>query len=155
MSDSVDDGARGSADDGARRCLVLGYDRSDASRAAASWAASQLQPDGRLVIVHALRPLHAPPSPLVTHEQRVELGRAVVDELLLEGEDSMRDLELAAEVLDEDPVSALIDAASRYGADAIVVGSGRHSRLHKALGVVTDGLLSRSPVPVIAVPTPS
>jgi nucleotide-binding universal stress UspA family protein len=145
----------GSPDDSTRRCLVLGYDRTDGSRRAASWAAAQLQPDGKLVIVHALRPLHAPTSPLMTHKERADLGRAVVDELLLEGEDSMRDLELAAEVLDEDPVSALIDAAARHAADAIVVGSERHSRLRKAIGVVTSELLSSSPVPVIAVPSPS
>jgi len=132
--------------------MAVGYDRNDGARRAASWAAAQLQPDGKLVIVHALRPLHAPPSPLASHKERVELGRAVVDELLLEGEDSMRDLELATEVLDEDPVSALIDAAVRHGADAIVIGSEHHSPLHNALGVVTSKLIASSPVPVIAVP---
>lgn len=141
------------AADGGRRCLAVGYDRSDSARRAASWAAAQLQPDGKLVIVHALRPLHAPATPLASSRERLQLGRAVVDELLLESEDSMRDLELATEVLDEDPVSALIDSARRHDADAIVVGSERHSRLHKALGVVTSELLTSSPVPVIAVPS--
>jgi len=134
------------------RCLALGYERSDGARRAANWAAAQLQPDGKLVIVYACRPLHAPPSPLTTDSERIQTGRAVVDELLLEGDDSMRDLELATEILDEDPVSALIDTANRHGADAIVVGSEPHSRLRKALGVVTSELLTRSPVPVIVVP---
>jgi len=135
-----------------RRCLAVGYDRTEAAKHAASWASGQLQPDGKLVIVHATRSLHAPPSPLSSSTERAELGRAVIDELLLLGEDSMSDLELEAEILDEDPVSALIDAALRHGADAIVVGTERHSRLHKALGVVTSELLTSSPVPVIAVP---
>ncbi len=134
------------------RCLVLGYDRSEGSRAAARWALEQLHPDGRLVIVHAGRPLHAPPSPLTSPQERTQLGRAIVDELLLEGDDRMRDLDLAVEILDEDPVNALIDAAARHQADAIVIGSKAHSRLHRAIGIVTDELLSRSPVPVIAVP---
>ena len=137
---------------GERRCLAVGYDRSDSSRRAVSWAAAELQPDGKLVIVHAGRPLHRPPSPLSTHDERAELGRAVIDELLLEGEDSMRDLELAAEILDQDPVSALIDAAVRHGASAIVIGHEPHSAVQRALGVVTSELLGSSPVPVIAVP---
>jgi nucleotide-binding universal stress UspA family protein len=130
----------------------VGYDRTDGSRRAVSWAATELLPDGKLVIVHAGRPLHGPPSPLSSHQERAELGRAIVDELLLEGDDSMRDLELAAEILDKDPVSALIDAATRHGASAIVIGHERHSALQKALGVVATELLDASPVPVIAVP---
>jgi nucleotide-binding universal stress UspA family protein len=141
-----------SGTDGARRCLAVGYDRTEGARRAVSWAAAELQPDGKLVIVHAGRPLHAPPSPLSTQKERAELGRAIVDELLLEGEDSMRDLELAAEILDRDPVSALIDAAVRHNANAIVIGYEPHSRLEKAIGVLTSELLEASPVPVIAVP---
>jgi nucleotide-binding universal stress UspA family protein len=149
MSDAAKDDA---AKDDARRCFVLGYDRTDSARRAASWAVNELLPDGKLVIVHACRPLHAPPPPLSTPQERAQLGRAIVDELLLEGEDSLRDLELATEVLDEDPVTALLDAARRHGARAIVVGCEQHSRLHKALGVVTSELLKSSPVPVVAVP---
>ncbi|HEV7162583.1 MAG TPA: hypothetical protein VGN25_04940 [Solirubrobacteraceae bacterium] len=96
--------------DSTDRCMVLGYDRSDDSRAAARWAVSELLPDGKLVIVHADRPLHAPPSPLSNANERAELGRA------------------------------------------IVIGGRTHSRLHRPIGVVTVELLSRSPVPVIAVP---
>ncbi len=137
------------------RCVVLGYDRSEDSRAAARWAVRELLPDGKLVIVHAGRPLHAPPSPLSSAHERAQLGRAIVDELLLEGEDQLHDLDLAVEILDEDPVSALIDAANRHEAGAIVIGGRSHSRLHRAIGVVTDELLSRSPVAVIAVPRPA
>jgi len=138
--------------DGGRRCMAVGYDRTEGSRRAVTWAASQLQPDGKLVIVHAGKPLHAPPSPLSTHGERAELGRAMIDELLLESDDSLRDLELAAEILDRDPVSALIDAATRHEASAIVIGHERHSALHRALGVLTSELLDASPVPVIAIP---
>jgi nucleotide-binding universal stress UspA family protein len=133
-------------------CLVLGYDRTDSARRAARWAAGELAPDGKLVIVHASRPLHAPPSPLASDEERRRLGRALIDELLLEGEDTVFDLEIETEIVDLDPVVALTNAAGRHGAQAIVVGSERHSRLHKALGTVTSKLLSDSPVPVIVVP---
>jgi len=134
-------------------CLILGYDRTDSSRRAAKWAAEELAPNGKLVIVHACRPLHAPPSPLSTAKERHELGRAMIDELFLEGEDSLFDADLVTEVSDEDPVSALTQAARRHGARAIVVGCEQHSRLHKALGTVTSELLKSSPVPVTVVPS--
>jgi len=115
-------------------------------------AARDLQPDGKLVFVHACRPLNAPRSPLASLEERERLGRAIVDEFLLGGDATMRDLELVVEIIDRDPVAALIEAAERNDADAIVVGTERHSRLHRAVGVVTGELLKSSTVPVIAVP---
>ena len=133
-------------------CLVLGYDRTSSARHAARWAASELPRDGKLVIVHACRPLHAPPSPLASARERHQLGRAMLDALLLEGEDSLIELDLQAEVSDDDPVTALIDAAARHHAHAIVVGCEPHSRLHRALGTVTSELLMSSPVPVTVVP---
>ncbi len=135
-----------------RRCLVVGYDRNESSRRAAEWAARELAPDGVLVLVHASRPLHAPADPLASPHERSELGHAMIDELLLEGGDALSDVEMVSEVLDDDPVSALVDAAERHHADAIVLGCERHSRLHRALGVVTSELLGSSPVPVISVP---
>jgi len=134
------------------RCIVLGYDRSESSQHAARWVVEALSGEGKLVIVHAERPLHTPPSLLTSASERSNLGRAIIDELLLEGEDRMRDLELAVEVLDEDPVGALLNAVERHKAHAIVIGAKPHSRLRRALGVVTSELLSRSPVAVITVP---
>jgi nucleotide-binding universal stress UspA family protein len=90
---------------------------------------------------------------LSSQQQREQLGRAVIDELLLEGEDSLFDVDFVTEVSDEDPVSALTEAARRHGARAIVVGCEQHSRLHKALGTVTSELLKSSPVPVTIVPS--
>lgn len=134
------------------RCLVLGYDRTESARRAAQWAVRQLLPDGRLVIVHSCRPLHAPPSPIAGPRERRRIGRALIDELLLEGEDEMFDVNVQVQVLDSDPVSALCDAAVEHDAEAIVVGSERHSRLHTAIGTVTVELLKVSPVPVVVVP---
>jgi nucleotide-binding universal stress UspA family protein len=135
------------------RCLVLGYDRTDSSRSAALWAANELLPDGKLVIVHANRPLHMPQSPLATPEERRRFGRALIDELLLEQGDPLREIDVEGEISDRDPVAALIHAARRHGAAAIVLGHESHSRLQSALGTVTSELLKSSPVPVIAVPS--
>lgn len=134
-------------------CLILGYDRTSSARRAARWAATVLPRNGKLVIVHACRPLHAPPSPLSSSRERHEVGRAMIDELFLEGEDWLLDIDIETEISDEDPVAALIDAARRHRAGAIIVGCEQHSRLHKALGTVTSELLQASPVPVTAVPS--
>ncbi|MGA2453103.1 MAG: universal stress protein [Solirubrobacteraceae bacterium] len=133
-------------------CLILGYDRTDSARHAADWAARQLQPNGKLVIVHACRPLHAPPSVLSSHEERRELGRALIDELLLEDSGPLLDIEVEADVSDSDPVTALIDAARRHEAGAIVIGHEQRSPLRRVLGTVTTELLDTSPVPVVSVP---
>jgi nucleotide-binding universal stress UspA family protein len=77
----------------------------------------------------------------------------MIDELFLEGSDSLFDVTITSEVSDDDPVTALTEAARRHGARAIVVGCEQHSRLHKALGTVTSELLKTSPVPVTAVPS--
>lgn len=132
------------------RCLVVGYDGSAAARAAAGWAARELGRSGRLVLVHTERPLRAParPDPSV----RAQLGRAILDELMLDGEKDLLDPKLETELSDDDPVTALLDAAERHGAGAIVLGSSRHSRVRRAFGLVSDELLGRSPVPVVFVP---
>lgn len=135
-----------------KRCLVVGYDRDDGSRRAASWAASQLAPRGKLVLVHACRPLHAPPSPLSSAHERHALGGALFDELLLEGEDELIDTLVHTEISDQDPVSALTGAATRHEADGIVVGHEPHSRARRAIGTVTGELLARAKVPVTVVP---
>jgi len=131
---------------------VIGYDGSDGARAAISWAAKVLPGNGRLVLVHACAPLHGPLSPLSTTEERRSYGRALIDELVLEGQDALLELQFDAEVVDEGPVSALTQAAERFGAAGIVVGTARHSRVSRAIGTVTSELLLASPVPVIAVP---
>ena len=133
-------------------CMVLGYDRSEGARRASSWAANQLLSGGKLVIVHASRGQHIPPTPLSTQGERRDLGRAILDELILDGDEALLDIHLETVVSDDDPVTALIDAARSHDARAIVIGAKHHSRLHEAFGTVTTALLKTSPVPVITVP---
>jgi len=157
VSSIADQASRASSKNSRRepgeRCLVVGYDGSDGARAAASWAARALPAQGSLVLVYACRALHAPPLPLASTQERKRVGQAFLDELALDGEDALLDVFAHTEVVDEDPVSALVDSARRHHASAIVVGCERHSRLHRAIGTVTSELLIRSPVPVTAVPS--
>jgi nucleotide-binding universal stress UspA family protein len=137
---------------GRPRCLVVGYDRSDAARRAAAWAARQAGSTGHVVVVHACGGPHLPA--LSTASERRCEADALMDELLLDGDPELLDAALDLEVSDDGPVDALTDAAQRYGADAIVVGNRRRSRLREAVGTVTAELLRRASVPVVAVPTP-
>jgi nucleotide-binding universal stress UspA family protein len=91
---------------------------------------------------------------LSTRDERRDYGAALINELLIDGEGPLLDADLDIEVSDENPVSALIGAARRHSASAIVIGSQHHSRLQAAVGTVAGGLLGHSPVPVIAVPSP-
>ncbi|HEU0250034.1 MAG TPA: universal stress protein [Solirubrobacteraceae bacterium] len=136
-----------------RKCYVLGYSRNESTREAARWATEQVLPDGKLVIIHSTRDLHLPAPPATDAEVRRRLGRDVVDELLLEGEDAMFDVDVEVEVVDKDPVSALCEAGARHSAEAIVVGCEPRSRLRTAVGTVTVELLRRSPIPVIVMPS--
>jgi nucleotide-binding universal stress UspA family protein len=106
---------------------------------------------GKLVIVYACRPLHSLPPPLSTHE-RHNFGRALLDELMLDGDDELFDIDFAMEVSDKDPVTALIDTARHHEARAIVIGAKHHLRFYEALGSVTSELLKTPPVPAITVP---
>lgn len=151
MSDA-DAGERQRSEPGSRRCMIVGCDHSPSAKGAAEWAARQLQGEGTLVLVHACRPLLRPPAALSTPEERIEIGHAVVDGLLMEAGGILLDVDVEVEVLDQDPVSAILDAASAHDAEAIVIGSEHRSRLHAAIGTVTEELLKAAAVPVIAVP---
>lgn len=132
------------------RCLVVGYDGGPAARRALAWAVRQLPPDGRVVIVFACKGLHAPA--LEGEMARRSFAGAAIDELLLEAEEALLDREIVTEISESDPVSALLDAGARYGAQAIVLGAQQHSRLQRAVGTVTGELLKHSDVAITVVP---
>jgi nucleotide-binding universal stress UspA family protein len=134
--------------------MVVGCDRSPSSRVAAEWAARQMRGTGTLVLVHACRPLMRPPAALSTPEERIEIGHAVIDEMLMEAGAALLDVDLEIEVIDEDPVQAILASASAHAAEAIAIGSEHRSRLRSAIGTVIEELLKAAVVPVIAVPEP-
>ena len=132
-------------------CAVVGYDGSESARAAVDWAVSTLPAGATIVLVYASRSLHTPAPPGAL-EDRLGAARACFDELVLEADEDLLARPIETEVSAMDPASALIDAADRHGAGAIVVGLDRHTRLSSAFGTVATELLRRSRIPVAAVP---
>ena len=138
------------------RCLVVGYDRGESARAAVDWSARQLPADGRLVVVFAEKPLHAPQSPLSSAAERRRFAGAAIDELLLERPTARCSTARSSRRSPGRTRSAR--CARPPGATAprrIVLGSQQHSRVHQAIGTVTSSLLKDSPVPVTVVPSPA
>jgi nucleotide-binding universal stress UspA family protein len=135
-------------------CFVVGYDGSPEARHAAGWAARRAAPNGKLVLIHACRPRHRwlPLAFLRTAFERRDRGRALIDELFMDGDEALLDVQVQATVLDADPAHALIAAARRHEAQEIIVGSHRRSHLDALHGDVAAELVRSAPVPVCVVP---
>ena len=62
-------------------------------------------------------------------------------------------LAVSAHLAHNDEVMAIVDAAGRFGADLIVLGSHGHGALyHLLVGSVSEGVVRKSPCPVVIVP---
>jgi nucleotide-binding universal stress UspA family protein len=135
-------------------CLVVGYDGSPEARHAATWAARRAAPNGKLVLIHASRPRRRwlPIAILATAFERRDRGRALIDELLMDGDEALLEVKAEAHVVDDTPAHALIEAARRYDAREIIVGSHHPSRTDAIYGDVASELVSMAPVPVCVVP---
>jgi nucleotide-binding universal stress UspA family protein len=130
--------------------LVVGLDGSEGARLAFDWAAAQVGV-GRLTAVHAI----APAIEFFAAAAQVNLDpiRAEHDHLLkTTWTESARNRgpELATELIDDDPASALLNTAAAAKADAIIIGhlgQSRWSRHH--VGSVASRLLHRCDAPLI------
>jgi nucleotide-binding universal stress UspA family protein len=134
--------------------IVVGYDGSPEARHAAVWAARRAAPDGSVLLVHASGPRRRwlPIEILRTGSERTQLGRALIDELLMSGEQELLDVKLQAHVVAGTPAKVLRDAAEQHEADEIVVGSHHPRRADPIYGDVAAELVRSAPVPVIVVP---
>ncbi|KOX17591.1 MULTISPECIES: universal stress protein [unclassified Streptomyces] len=133
--------------------IVLGYDESPgatrALRIAVEVAAAF---DETLVLVYGA----AAPGPTGeeyrSHRDAVrQAGRTGLEHAVAEADRA--GVPTVVEVIDEKPAQALIDAATRHAARAIVVGSWSESPIRGALlGSTPHKLLHMSTVPVLCVP---
>jgi nucleotide-binding universal stress UspA family protein len=146
------------APDARRPTIVVGYDGSDASRAAVDIAARRGGRDGLVVVVHAFE---LPAEFSVSHEDEGRLaagrahGQALIDSLLLDGNAGLLDIECETELLEGPPAVVIAELAVAWDADEIIIGAGGLGRGHAALGRVSHQVLQLADRPVTVVPTPS
>lgn len=135
--------------------VVVGYDGSRGSVKALHVACGVASGLGEpLVLVYGAAP---PGGGVAGEEYRTHLAalRQIGASALEEGVATAREagLEATAEVIDDKPAPALIEAAERHGARFLVVGSWGESPLRGALlGSTPHKLLHASRVPLICVP---
>jgi nucleotide-binding universal stress UspA family protein len=135
-------------------CVVVGYDGSPASRAALALAVRHARPDGRVVVVHAVK------QPIgrydgVPYQKQLDavFGRARSLLAHLEDEEpGLGDVEWSTELLAGPPAVALADVAAVERATEIVVGSRGFGRARALLGSVARDLVHHAACPVTVIP---
>jgi nucleotide-binding universal stress UspA family protein len=134
--------------------IVVGYDGSEPAREAVRQAV-RLAHGGRVVVVHAYDA--APPhlsarwQELLEQDHR-ERAQAVLDAILLEGNDELADAQWEARLAPGAPADAILAVAHEVDADTIVVGSHGYGAMSALLGSVSHDLLRRSDRPVTVIP---
>jgi nucleotide-binding universal stress UspA family protein len=138
-----------------RPVIVVGYDGSEASRAAVTVAARRAGRTGLVFVVHAYE---LPPDFLGSPNydrlvaERKDHGRALLDSLPLTGNDELLDTEYVTELIGGPPAQAIIDVAQVRDADEIVVGARGLGRVRALLGSVSHELLHIADRPVLVIP---
>jgi nucleotide-binding universal stress UspA family protein len=131
--------------------IVVGYDGSDAARAAFAHARRRAGNDGRVFVVHAY---HLPadflgfPSYDELLAERQRQGRAVLSEVAPDGDDA----HLETELIGGSPAEVIAEVARVRDADEIVVGARGRSRARALLGSVSGELLHIADRPVVVIP---
>lgn len=131
---------------------VVGFDDSEAARAALETALRLAKPDGRVILtrgnprVGTFDPPRSDGAAILSLNEALEATAA---------EAAQRSgLNVVPVVVTENAVEALTMTAEEYDADVIVVGSKGQGALAGAiLGSTTYKLLHRSEVPVLVVPS--
>ena len=120
--------------------VVVGYDGSDASRAAVLWAADQARSRGRLHVVYSR------PRGKGVDEQ------AVLATLHIQAAHVLSDLDWEFQILEGRPAQVLLAAARRQDADEIVVGLSSGGRAPSGHDSVSRDLIKAADRPVVVVP---
>lgn len=133
--------------------VVVGYDGSDASRAALDWARRRVAPGGGLVVaVHAFGPpadwLGFPNYQAVLDEHRSR-GEAILKELEASGDD---DTPIETDLVAGAPAEVLAAVGRARDATEIVVGSRGFGPVRGAIGSVSHSLLHHADRPIVVVP---
>jgi nucleotide-binding universal stress UspA family protein len=134
--------------------IIVGYDGSPTSRAAADHAARHAGPKGTVYLVHSYGLpadwLGFPNYQRVLDDHRSR-GEVLLDAFPTAG-GPMPTTNFETELLGGPPAEAITAVADARHADEIVIGSRGLSRLHSALGSVSHDVLHRATVPVVVIP---
>jgi nucleotide-binding universal stress UspA family protein len=135
--------------------IVVGYDGSEASRAALRLAARHAGPHGKVFVVHA----YDLPSDFLGHpySQRMlsdhqDHGRALLDAMPLIGNDEVLEVDYETELVGGPPAEAILGVAQAREADEIIVGARGRGRVRALLGSVSHELLHVADRPVVVIP---
>jgi nucleotide-binding universal stress UspA family protein len=135
--------------------IVVGYDGSEASRAALALAARRAGRRGKVFVVHAYE---LPPdflgSPNLERllSERKNHGRALLDAMPLTGNDELLDTDYETELIGGAPAQAIAEVARVRDADEIIVGARGLGRVRALLGSVSHELLHDADRPVLVIP---
>ena len=135
--------------------IVVGYDGSEASRAAVTMAARRVGRNGIVFVVHAYE---LPPDFLGSPNferllsDRKDHGRALLDAMPLTGNDELLETEYETELIGGPPAEAIANVARVRDADEIVVGARGLGRVRALLGSVSHELLHIADRPVLVIP---
>ena len=138
-----------------RPVIVVGYDGSEASRAAVTMAARRAGRNGIVFVVHAYE---LPPDFLGSPNferllsDRKDHGRALLDAMPLTGNDELLETEYETELIGGPPAEAIANVARVRDADEIVVGARGLGRVRALLGSVSHELLHIADRPVLVIP---
>lgn len=138
-----------------RPCIVVGYDGSEPSRAAVTYAAERVGRTGRMFIVHAVGPVAnwvGADGEQAVDEQSHGRGRALLDELLSEVGNVLIGRDFEVELVPGGAGQALCRVAEVRDADEIVLGSRGQGRLGSLLGSVSEEVLRHADRPVVVIP---
>jgi nucleotide-binding universal stress UspA family protein len=138
------------------RKIVVGVDFTDASLAAARWAATHFAPDAEIVLVHVMPSVRVPSFVRAHLPPPAEVAPATA-RALYGGLRGLADLiagrRARAQVLRGGPAEALGLIAEEVGADVLCVGRGRRRRGSARFGATTpQRLLACTGVPTLVVP---
>ena len=131
--------------------LVVGYDGSEAARAALGHAASRVN-GGKLYVVTAVVP---PPEWMGNPgwQQAVDEEHKRSTKLLADAVEQLPEkVDCSTELLEGPAADAIVGVADARDADAIVVGSRGVGRVRAVLGSVSHDVLHLAYCPVVVVP---
>ncbi len=148
------------------RRIVIALDQSEAAQRAVRLVTRFERPSGGLVtLLRAEEPIAIPSHALTSGAVRASVTREIRQINTERAKAARRTLDAAASILERSgwktrtelttgaPVKDLLAGAVKAGADLLVVGKrGTSGVPHLLLGSVAEGVLNRSPIPVLVVP---